>query len=71
MGLLVDGKWQDKWYDTGKSGKFERSQSQFRDFVTADGAETDLRRDVPAGSRPRLAATISMSRSPAPGRIAR
>ena len=38
MGLLVDGKWQDKWYETGKSGKFERSQSQFRDFVTADGA---------------------------------
>ncbi len=20
MGLLVDGKWQDKWYDTSKSG---------------------------------------------------
>ncbi len=38
MGLLVDGTWQDKWYETGKSGKFERSQSQFRDFVTADGA---------------------------------
>ncbi|MDP3897902.1 MAG: glutathione S-transferase family protein [Mesorhizobium sp.] len=37
MGLLVDGTWQDKWYDTGKSGKFERSQAQFRDFVTADG----------------------------------
>ena len=37
MGLLVDGKWQDKWYDTGKSGKFERAASQFRDFVTADG----------------------------------
>jgi putative glutathione S-transferase len=39
MGLLVDGKWQDKWYDTSASGgRFERSQSQFRDFVTADGA---------------------------------
>ncbi len=39
MGLLVDGEWQDKWYDTSKSGgRFERSQSQFRDFVTADGA---------------------------------
>jgi putative glutathione S-transferase len=37
MGLLVDGKWQDKWYDTGKSGKFERSEAQFRDFVTVDG----------------------------------
>lgn len=37
MGLLVDGKWQDKWYETGKSGKFERSEAQFRDFVTIDG----------------------------------
>lgn len=39
MGLLVDGKWQDKWYDTSKSGgRFERQASQFRSFVTADGA---------------------------------
>jgi putative glutathione S-transferase len=31
MGLLVDGKWQDKWYDTDKSGgKFERQASKFR-----------------------------------------
>lgn len=38
MGLLVDGQWQDKWYDTGKSGgRFERTQSQWRDWVTADG----------------------------------
>ena len=38
MGLLVDGKWQDRWYDTDKSdGRFERSQSHFRHWVTADG----------------------------------
>jgi len=38
MGRLVDGVWQDVWYDTSKSGgKFERSQSQFRDWVTPDG----------------------------------
>ncbi|WDJ06730.1 glutathione S-transferase family protein [Xanthomonas campestris] len=38
MGLLVEGKWQDRWYDTDKSdGRFERSQSQFRHWVTADG----------------------------------
>ena len=60
MGLLVDGKWQDKWYDTGKSGKFERSQSQFRDWVTRDGK--------PAEGRER---GFSMSRSPALGPIAR
>ncbi|WP_321502096.1 glutathione S-transferase family protein [Breoghania sp.] len=39
MGLLVDGKWQDRWYDTSKSGgKFERESSQFRNWITADGA---------------------------------
>ncbi len=39
MGLLVDGNWQDKWYDTGKSGgRFVRSDAQFRNWVTADGA---------------------------------
>lgn len=39
MGLLVDGKWQDKWYDTeATGGRFIRSESQFRGFVTADGS---------------------------------
>ena len=38
MGLLVDGKWQDRWYDTGKSGgRFIRSDAQFRNWVTVDG----------------------------------
>ncbi len=38
MGLLVDGVWHDKWYDTKKSkGRFERSESQFRNWITADG----------------------------------
>lgn len=37
MGLLVNGQWQDKWYDTGKSGKFVREDSQFRNWVTPDG----------------------------------
>ena len=39
MGLLVDGKWQDRWYDTdANGGKFERSESKFRNWVTADGS---------------------------------
>lgn len=39
MGLLVDGKWQDKWYDTSKTGgKFEREAARFRNWVTADGS---------------------------------
>lgn len=30
MGLLVDGKWHDVWYDTGSTqGRFERSKAQF------------------------------------------
>ena len=38
MGLLVDGQWQDQWYDTDSTGgRFERSQSQFRNWVTHDG----------------------------------
>ena len=39
MGLLVDGVWQDQWYDTKSSGgKFERSAAKFRNWITADGA---------------------------------
>jgi len=39
MGLLVDGKWQDRWYDTSKAGgRFIRSDSQFRNWVTVDGS---------------------------------
>ena len=39
MGLLVDGVWQDRWYDTkATDGKFVRSESQFRNWVTADGS---------------------------------
>ncbi len=38
MGLLIDGKWQDQWYDTKSTkGRFERKESQFRNWVTADG----------------------------------
>ncbi len=41
MGLLVDGKWVDQWYETEKSGgKFVRKESQFRNWIKADeGAE--------------------------------
>lgn len=39
MGLLVDGKWHDQWYDTKKSGgAFERSTAGFRNWVTKDGS---------------------------------
>ncbi len=39
MGMLVDGKWQDVWYDTESSGgSFKRESARFRHWVTADGA---------------------------------
>ena len=39
MGLLIDGVWHDKWYDTKKSGgRFERQESMFRNWVTVDGS---------------------------------
>ena len=39
MGLLINGKWVDQWYDTANTkGEFIRSDSQFRNWVTADGA---------------------------------
>ena len=38
MGLLIDGKWHDQWYDTESTGgKFVRTESQFRNWVTPDG----------------------------------
>ncbi|GKX56398.1 glutathione-dependent reductase [Leminorella grimontii] len=38
MGQLVNGIWQDVWYDTSSTqGRFKRMPSQFRNWVTADG----------------------------------
>ncbi|MDF2095479.1 glutathione S-transferase family protein [Aquibaculum arenosum] len=39
MGLLIDGKWHDQWYDTDSTGgRFERSESAFRNWITPDGS---------------------------------
>jgi glutathionyl-hydroquinone reductase len=39
MGLLVAGKWTDRWYDTSASGgRFVRQESAFRNWITPDGA---------------------------------
>jgi len=38
MGLLLDGVWHAGWLDTRSSGgRFERKESNFRNWVTADG----------------------------------
>lgn len=46
MGLLIDGRWHDQWYDTKASGgAFVRSASRFRQWVRADGS-TPFRPEV-------------------------
>lgn len=38
MGLLQNGQWVDKWYDTKSTdGRYVRKPSSFRNWVTADG----------------------------------
>lgn len=39
MGMLVDGRWIDQWYDTASTGgRFVRTTAQFRNWVTPDGS---------------------------------
>ena len=39
MGMLVEGKWTDKWYDTKSTGgRFKRKESTFRNWIRADGS---------------------------------
>jgi putative glutathione S-transferase len=39
MGLLVDGEWQDQWYETKSTGgRYVRKDSTFRDWVRRDGS---------------------------------
>ncbi|MBU4681551.1 glutathione S-transferase family protein [Cedecea davisae] len=38
MGQLIDGVWHDVWYDTKSTGgRFKRTESAFRNWLTADG----------------------------------
>ena len=39
MGLLIDGRWEDQWYDTSSTGgRFVRTDAQFRSWITPDGS---------------------------------
>ena len=39
MGMLLEGKWTDKWYDTKSTGgRFKRQESTFRNWIRADGS---------------------------------
>ncbi len=38
MGMLQDGKWVDRWYQTSENkGRFVRKDAQFRNWLTKDG----------------------------------
>ncbi|TWC65564.1 putative glutathione S-transferase [Pseudomonas sp. SJZ103] len=37
MGLLIEGRWKDQWYESSADGAFQREQAQRRHWVTADG----------------------------------
>lgn len=37
MGLLIEGRWHDQWYESSKDGAFQREAAQRRNWVTADG----------------------------------
>jgi len=38
MGLLIEGKWVDQWYDTeSNKGRFVRDASKFRNWITPNG----------------------------------
>lgn len=69
MGQLIDGVWHDTWYDTKSTGgKFQRSASAFRNWLTADGAPGPT---GTGGLSQRRIVIISMFHSPARGRTAR
>lgn len=69
MGQLIDGVWHDTWYDTKSTGgKFQRSASAFRNWLTADGAPAPLAQAVLSQ---RKIVIISIFHSPARGRTAR
>jgi len=39
MGLLIEGQWVDRWYDTeSNNGRFARSEAQYRNWITASGS---------------------------------
>ncbi len=38
MGLLIEGRWHDQWYDTSTDGRFKRESAKRRHWVTVDGS---------------------------------
>ncbi len=67
MGLLIDGRWHDRWYES-RDGRFEREQAKRRSWVTPEAGRVTMGVAV---SRPSPGATISTYRWPVPGRTGR
>ncbi|MEX2962495.1 glutathione S-transferase family protein [Microbulbifer sp. TYP-18] len=62
MGLLVNGEWQDRWYDTGTSGgEFVREAAQLRNWITADGSAGPSGRGGFAAERDRYHLYVSLA----------
>lgn len=62
MGLLVDGVWNDQWYDTKASGgRFEREPTRFRNWITADGGAGPSGRDGFKAERGRYHLYVSLA----------
>ncbi|MEZ5873164.1 MAG: glutathione S-transferase family protein [Nitratireductor sp.] len=62
MGLLIDGKWHDQWYDTKSTGgKFVRTDAQFRNWVTPDGGAGPTGSDGFAAERDRYHLYVSLA----------
>ena len=62
MGLLVDGVWQDHWYDTKSTGgRFKRQDSRFRNWITANGEAGPSGDDGFAAERGRYHLYVSLA----------
>lgn len=62
MGLLIEGRWHDRWYDTKSTGgRFVRQDSGFRRWVTADGRPGPNGEDAVPAERGRYHLYVSLA----------
>ncbi len=62
MGQLVEGIWQDTWYDTKSTGgHFKRIASQFRNWITVDGSPGEQGRGGFAAEKDRYHLYVSLA----------
>lgn len=62
MGQLIDGVWHDTQYDTKSTGgKFQRSASAFRNWLTADGTPGQTGEGETAAKKDRYHLYVSLA----------